>query len=92
MMHETIKGVNMNATLKTTLKTEIENHGMTMMVSDRGTHIAIRNFVSGILAGKVYQTLDDIAKKYNLQHKRIRTFGNGMIKMADWEDIIQERA
>jgi hypothetical protein len=80
----------MNAELKSKIMSEITESNPKVVVSDCGEYIRIWNNYSGVAASVVYKELKNIARKFGMQFSRVRTFGNGMIQLADWEDRIWE--
>lgn len=78
----------MNAELKNKIMSKIAQSCSRVVVSDCGDYIRVWNNYAGVAASVVYKELRDIATQFGMKFSRVRTFGNGMIDCADWEDRI----
>jgi hypothetical protein len=60
------------------------------VVTAHDTYIRVWNCYTGSIMGAYNRKLDSVAKAHNMKAGRIRTFGDGRISSADWEDRLVE--
>lgn len=63
-----------------------------MVVTDKGDYIKVWNCLTGSIMGTYNRKLDEVAKINGLVAKRVRTYGDGRISAADWEDRLYKIA
>jgi hypothetical protein len=51
-----------------------------------GNYYRVRNHYTGSIMGPFNKKLEEVAKRFGMKVRRVRTLGNGMTSAADWED------
>jgi hypothetical protein len=59
------------------------------VVSQREDYIRVWNCYCGSIMGAYNRQLDKVCAELGMKWSRERTYGNGMISSADWEDRVR---
>lgn len=57
-------------------------------VKNNGEYIKVWNCYTGSIMGAYNRKLTEVCTALGMKWKRVRTFGNGMIAAAAWEDQV----
>jgi len=60
-----------------------------VVVSQREGYIRMWNPYCGAIMLRFERKMDEVCAKLNLKHRRVRTYGDGRIAAADWEDQLR---